>query len=237
MDPFEEFEFKPLSQGLGFQQKKQSKQEKRSEYEFIEDALTSSGDSPLITPTLPRQRPADKTMPSTDTVDEILKTLNDKKKYDFIETASLHQKTATATLTPSVFELSAGLLDAMLIVATFLISMVVMLVVTKVDLFTNLLNPDSQGELYLGTFALMAIITWTYLVAHRIFLGFTPGEWVFDQQIGRGDQIGQAGYSMKVALRSTLVILSGFVFFPILSMLVRRDLLGFITGARLMKKV
>ena len=74
------------------------------------------------------------------------------------------------------------------------------------------------------------------MVATRLFLGFTAGEWVFDQRLGKPDQFGQGLYSAKVAFRSFLTIASGFVLFPALSTLFNRDLLGQLMGLELVKK-
>ncbi len=44
-------------------------------------------------------------------------------------------------------------------------------------------------------------------------------------------------YSARVVARSVMVILTGFIVFPILSVLMNKDLAGSITGATLYKKV
>jgi hypothetical protein len=109
-------------------------------------------------------------------------------------------------------------------------------VTTKVDLFTNLFNPDPDKMIYLSLIGLFAATTWIYLVLNRMFLGYTPGEWVFDQRIGKPEDTGSALYSLKVALRSTIVLATGFVVFPFLSFCAGTDILGSMTGAGLVKK-
>jgi len=246
MDPFDEFEFKPITDGLGFHNTKNTDapiSKRHQEMEFIEETISEKSrpvafmvKNPLPRETKPRiqEQPLNKT---TETVDEILRTLNEKKKYDFVEKAkSLRNEVPQSQLKTSCFDLSAALLDAMLITAMFLTSMVILLVVTKVDLISNLLNPDEGGQIYLGTLGLFASITWIYLVVNRMFLGRTPGEWVFDQQIGLDREIGGGAYSVKVALRSLLIIATGLIPLPFLSLISRYDLAGKITGTQIYKR-
>lgn len=254
MDPFEEFEFKPITEGLGFHNKKNTTPPPRrdQDFSFVEETISEkqqpSSAAFLVKNPLPREATAQTNQfrmrddisqnRTTETVDEILRTLNEKKKYDFKEGShSLRQENAPIQLKASRPEVSAALLDMMLVTASFLVSMIILLVVTKVDLISNLLNPDDGGEIYLGTLGLFAVIAWTYLVANRIFAGCTAGEWVFDQQVGQNSQIGAAGYSLKVALRSLLVVATGFITLPALSMIFGLDLTGKLSGTQIYKKV
>ncbi len=253
MDPFEEFEFKPLTDGLGFHQRGNTAaptQKAKFDYtlEMMAPDTAETLTNPQIQPALPRKEtgrtdtakiPANPPAISS-TVDEILKTLGERRKYDFEEKTTakdIYRAPMTETFVASRFEFSAALLDGMLIIAAYLAAMIILLVVTKVDLFGNLLNADEEGMVYFGLFGMFAMITWVYLVANRMFLGFTPGEWVFDQRLGQPEQLGTANYSLKVALRSVLVLATGFVLIPLTSMISRRDWLGRAMGVELFKKV
>lgn len=259
MDPFEEFEFKPLTDGLGFHKKKQATPavpEKSDSFavprlkdqglELIEEASTDP-----LRPPLPRKKSApaiptpgsltevggDGT--SSAAVDEILKTLQKNRRLDFDKSTSKQKITSTATkeeFKKTTFSFSAAMLDAMLVVAAGLLCMIILLVITKVDLIGNLTNPDAQGMIYLATFCLFAGVSFIYLTVNRIFVGCTPGEWAFDQRIGKPEELNKASYSLKVVGRSLLVIATGFIVLPILSVLFNRDITGSITGAQLYKK-
>lgn len=248
----DDFEFKPLTEGLGFHPKQQEASEVRISHKThakmtFNDSLDSQlnqisqelGAGELNSP-LPRKKDGKKPAAplasnSNNTVDEILKTLNEKRNFDFNDKKQLHEPVA-ATFKPSRFDLSAALLDGMLVTAATLLCLIILLVVTRVDLFANLYNPDSQGLIYLSLVALVAGIAWIYLVGNRVFLGFTPGEWVFDQRLGRPEQTGTAGYALSAIFRATAVIATGFILFPLFSFLFNRDLIGKLTGAELMKK-
>lgn len=267
MDPLDDFQFKPLTEGLGFHKKKNEpaptsrvQSTTNSEAGFTENRRTEArpetrANTLLETP-LPRRRQErartiptieDEVSPGNSAVDEILKTLNKKKDLDFINKPEMQKQTpaaaakkAPATTTVTSTELPsfmAATLDAMLIIAASLLCLIVMLTITKVDLIGNLTRPDGDGMVYTSTVALFLAVTFIYMVVHRVFMGATPGEWAFDQQLGTDEQINRPTYVLKVISRTLLTMVTGFVVLPLLSMLFQRDLAGNWTGAPLTKKI
>lgn len=258
MDPFEEFEFKPLTEGLGFHKKKgpaQKATDLDSSFEVTRPAAKNSHTDGLslleeeavdpLRPPLPRKSsmttPAEpETSPSSSAVDEILKTLQKNRRLDF-ETKTTNKTTVPTAKTeeykPDVWNFSSAFLDGMLVIASGLLCMIIVLLVTKADLIANLARPDDAGMVYLATFALFSTVTLIYLLVNRMFLGSTPGEWAFEQRIGRPADMTEAMYSVRVLARSLLVIATGFVVLPLLSLIMNRDIAGEITGAPLLKKV
>jgi hypothetical protein len=235
VDQDDDFQFKPLTEGLGFHKKNQEKSAPKTALKFQTENINV--DLTINTP-LPRKTLETSSTPisptaqkpgTNSTVDDILKTLNEKRHIDLNDKKKLHEP-AAPVYKATTTDLSAALLDAMLITATTLLCLIILLVVTKVDLFGNLYNPDAYGMVYLSLASLVAGITWIYLVGHRVFLGHTPGEWVFDQRLGRPEEFGTSHYALKAIARSTIVLFTGLVVFPILSLILNRDYLG-----RLMK--
>lgn len=236
-DPFEEFEFKPLTDGLGFHQKKQTRN-----LDFVEDLVENPLRQPLprkSNPTTTTRMTTETASPTASPVDEILKTLHQNRKLE-IELDRKHRQElrqpkiemwkATA---PS---LAASILDALLIVAAGLLCMIVMLMVTKVDLIRNLSNPDTEGLVYMSTAALFATVAFIYMLLNRVFLGHTPGEWAYDIRIGRPGEQGGGIYILQIALRQILVTATGLITLPLLGAILGRDLAGRMTGATLMKR-
>lgn len=259
MDPFEEFEFKPLTEGLGFHKKKASPtQNTKSQDISFETAhsgsslnqnslslLEEDAPDPLRSP-LPRKNihspatpePAPSTTSSA--VDEILKTLQQNRRLDFESNEAQkisNQNVRKEEYKPDTWNFSSAFLDGMLVIAASLLCMIVVLMITKVDLVANFNNPDPNGMVYLSTFALLASVSFIYLVVNRMFIGSTPGEWAFEQRIGKPEDMNKAMYSVRVLARSLLIIATGFVVLPILSLLFNKDLAGELTGAVLLKKV
>lgn len=249
MDPFEEFEFKPLTDGLGFHKKKSSAPEKQSTPILKDQGLELIEETDPLRSPLPRKN-RNTQLPSTPggltevggdgtaAVDEILKTLQKNRRLEFDKGVSEKpsQAKAKTEFKPTTWSFSAAMLDSMLVVAASLLCMIILLVVTKVDLIGNLSNPDAQGMIYLSTAAMFATVTFIYLTLNRMYIGCTPGEWAFDQRIGKPEELNKASYSLKVVARSLVVIVTGFIVLPVLSAILGQDIAGTITGARLYKK-
>lgn len=250
-DPFEEFEFRPINEGLGFHRKQKTQSQvsgltsltsispkKPTGFEPAETKKFSDFASPL-----PRHESAsrnfnipviedDSIARAQTAVNEILKNLNQKRQSDFnFETE--RQRDLLKKSKPFFF---AASLDAMLITAAFLLSMIVMLTITKVDLFMNLNHPESSKFIYVATAGLFLTITFIYMVVNRAFAGFTPGEWAFDQFCGDSAQMNTLTYVPRLAIRTLLVMATGFVTLPVLSYLFNKDVAGQLTGVVLFRK-
>ena len=263
MDPFEEFEFKPLTEGLGFHKKKAATSEKATQNDDLDSTFEISrpsskkksmsysassredqGPDPLRSP-LPRKNvsptPMTEAEPSSTSsaVDEILKTLQKNRRLDFENNEATKATTKSAAkdeFKTDTWNPASAFLDGMLVLAATLLCMIVVLMVTKADLMANLANPG-DGMIYISTFALLAAVSLIYLLVNRMFIGSTPGEWAFEQRIGKPEQMNDAMYSVRVLARSILVIATGFVLLPVLSALMNKDLAGEVTGAVLYRKV
>lgn len=291
-DPFDEFEFKPLTEGLGFH-KKSSLEFKNSHLTFENseasipsNSISLENRSSEATKTFeiskqtaknkhfnlnsPLPRPEFKTQPASSTgfnqtsgyqphlslnstarqsiniptieddsiskaqsaVNEILKTLNQKKQQE--ETLQKQSKKLIwKNSTPSI---AAGFLDSMLIAAFFLLSLIAMLAITQVDLVANINNPDQGYTIYWATLLLLAGLQMIYFVSCRTFLGFTPGEWAFDQRCGSEIQQASATYAARVALRSLINMTTGFILAPVISLIVRFDVLAPLTGLQVQQQ-
>jgi hypothetical protein len=270
-DPFEEFEFRPINEGLGFHRKNRPQQSTTPTMNSASvsasgmfSPATTVGSTVFAAP-LPRSenrnseirteirsesrfeigsssnRSAYSNIPSVEddsiakaqtAVNEILKNLNQKRQLDYI----YETERTNAELKKSRPILFAAVLDGMLVVAAFLMSMIAMLTITKVDLFMNLSHPETSGMIYLATGLLFVGVVFIYMVVNRAFVGYTPGEWAFDQRLGSEKEIQSMMYIPRIALRSLLNILTGFVLLPFASYLFNKDVAGQITGVNLYRK-
>lgn len=260
-DPFEEFEFRPINEGLGFHRKQKTQQNTQltaqtataikntasaSPTTFTAAPVTKPASNTFAAP-LPRQENRTQTTPrgyqvptieddsiakAQTAVNEILKNLNHKRQTDFIyETEK--QRELLKKSKPFFF---AATLDAMLITASFLLSMIAMLTITKVDLFLNLGHAESSQLVYVATVGLFLAVTFIYMVVNRAFAGYTPGEWAFDQRCGQEEQMNTLSYIPRLALRTLVVMMTGFVTLPLLSYLFNTDVAGQIAGVNLFRK-
>lgn len=256
-DPFDEFEFKPITEGLGFhkkaveknsmplniEEKPQATQDKplfketlNSSFNLIEENPSSE----ILTPPLPRKNKT--SVKGTDiqvdssAVDEILRTLKQTRNADFATRADLNTPQVDKYIQTQL-SIAAGILDSMLIIASTLLFMIALLMVTKVDLIATLTNSQSNPMVYIATLAMFATVVFVYYVTNRIFIGATPGEWAYEMTVGEPQKIGTSQLMINQVKRTLFVIFTGFIISPIISMILRQDIAGKISGAYLVKKV
>ncbi len=142
----------------------------------------------------------------------------------------------SARLQPAVFSFSAAILDTMMVLAVALMFLITLLLVTGVKLAmvfkgvqTDLMTQASMFLLYISVLQL-------YVIVSRSFFGKTLGEWTFEYQMGDDKQIQSAMYPILVLWRSLVVMATGVVTLPLLSVVFRRDLASFLTGLQFYKK-
>jgi len=231
-DPFEEFEFKPITEGLGFHKRKDPIQESGVTKSTITQ-ITSDANRPSIE------------MPIThSTVDSLLDSMKAKRRpLNFEEPQKTENiKPLSPKVTPpksksweaSLPDISAIILDAMLVLAGVLATLIVTILTTQADLIAWSREMGTI-ELVLSVYGLFASISFIYTTTCRTFLGFTAGEWVTDQVITTNSG---RGFKTLFAImgRSALNILTLFVTFPIISITMGQDLAGQLSGARLSKE-
>ncbi len=260
VDPFEEFEFKPITDGLGFHRNQKPLNEKAaplvenkaSTNQTSKQTKSVAGQSAaaMFSTPLPNKKSKPVTVDTSDLdsyqtraslaqgqthdiVDEILKNIEtSKQKASQQFEIPKNQVTKVITSkTEAVYKASGPLftamvLDLMLVVASSLLFLVALLAITKIDLLQNIRNPDDQGSVYISLFLLFCSVGFIYYVTFRSFLGYTPGEWAYDQKIQvRGDKVDFFALT-KIALRSILIMVTGGFIVPLVSWAFDRDFLG-----------
>lgn len=259
MDPFDDFKMKPLTKGLGFHRKVSKviapEAAPREAAPTIEEPMRM----PLLTTPLPRRNdmreiqridfsppepqkpPLQRPPPEVPRFPNLPPSLTGEKRsqLDFIDRSEPRQeshKPSRPHLTPISFSLKSAFLDTLVILTLSLLCLICVLLVTQVellsivpDLQTDLTTQLSLGLLFIAIFQIYSIVT-------RSFMRRTLGEWTFDLQMGNHLQQESTVYPLRVAFRSFLVMLTGFVLLPLLSILVRKDLAGALSGVRLYKQ-
>lgn len=237
-DPFDEFEFKPLTAGLGFHKKNEPKSNTYSvtdKIEFRNSNLNfASSDKPMTQQKSQLQIPNiedDSIFKAQNAVNEILKNLNHKKQLEKnLKTKSKFEWTST---TPSI---AAAILDSMFVAALFLICMICVLTITKIDLISQFSKPTETPMIIFSTVALLLTVAFNYMTLLRTYLGYTLGEWAFDQRCGKDIDLASSNYVPKLILRSLLVSLTGFLPLTALSLFLNYDLAGTLVNLPLQKR-
>lgn len=86
------------------------------------------------------------------------------------------------------------------------------------------------GPLFVEIFLLC---TWIYMISFRTFMGASIGEWACDLRLGQPHERISSLYALRVALRASLIMVSGFILLPLLSFIFRRDIAGAMTGLKI----
>ncbi len=276
MDNMDEFEFKPLTEGLGFH-KKQTKANNLASYDFKEDKreisqidtkdIASLGvvtepkqerANPFLNSPLPRENkfsvpkfesrkfaaspqpmplrreppvpsipisrtPFKKDLVETKTADLPLMT---KKPFDF----------DSVQFIPTVGHIGAYFFDLIVTVGVACLFAMSLMIFGDIDIFKVLSTITFDIGMQLGTGLLIASVLVLYLVLSRSFFGSTLGEWVFDMQLGKPQNQNKIAYPIRVFWRSLIVLLTGVVTIPLLSLIARKDLAASFSGLELYKR-
>lgn len=221
----EEFEFRPITEGLGFHNKKQKMKLIESTLgEINPDQARSNRKSTLARPII--SAPMTTTSPLKENIsdspaDELLSELKNKRKtLDFIE----------KPMKPSFPKVSAITLDSLLVVALSLFTLIIGTLLNQWDL-RSFWTAMSLKEAFINLYLFLSIMTVIYLTSFRLFIRRTPGEWSEDQLIEVKSNNKLA--PIFLLTRAVLVPLTGFIFLTILSLSNRFDLLGKLTGTTL----
>jgi RDD family len=246
-DVMDEFEFKPLTAGLGFHKKtdaqnKEAVPTRSDKIEFRNPGMSFSTQTSNINPPQNQSNnnqpkiniptiEDDSILKAQSAVNEILKNLNHKKQQE--NQPKSKARFEWKSTTPS---LAAATLDAMFVIAMFLVCMICMLAITKIDLIANFSHPGENAMIFIATGSLLLLVSFVYMTLFRTYMGYTPGEWAFDQRCGKEIDQASSSYVPKVVLRSLLVSLTGFLPLTIISLFLKFDLAGTLINLPVQKR-
>lgn len=120
----------------------------------------------------------------------------------------------------------AALIDSMILFALACVFLFTLSVLVKVQAL-SLAGWMAPEFVQLGIWCGLSLIL-TYMIMLRVFLGFTVGEWACGLRLGSLKQRLNRTYSLRVIARTLLVMGTGLFLLPALSLLVGRDLQGWI---------
>lgn len=127
----------------------------------------------------------------------------------------------------------ASFIDGLILIALSCVFMLMfsMVVNTSVGhVIKGLSHSHHQMMFFVEVFVVFA---WFYSITIRSLMGSTIGEWACDLRLGQPHERLHISYIFKVALRSTLILITGVVTLPLLSVLAGKDLAGALSGLRL----
>lgn len=125
----------------------------------------------------------------------------------------------------------AALIDSFVLVGMSLIFLVSFLFVMK----SSWVGFVSQGAEFfvLAGVSIFVVFSFFYMIMLRSVLGYTLGDWACDLRLGSQLQRQSSFYSFRVLLRSLFLMVTGVILLPLLSLLLRKDLAGSLSGVRI----
>lgn len=124
----------------------------------------------------------------------------------------------------AMWSIVASTIDALLLIGMSCVFLMVFVKIIK--------TPVTKG--LLEDFAMIYVVgSWLYMITTRFFIGSSIGEAACDIRLGKPQERMSNWYFSKVVLRATLVVATGLVALPLLSLLFGRDIPGVLSGLRL----
>lgn len=229
----DEFELKPLTSGLGFHPRRQVLN--------MQSSLTAPSVSNVHKTTKAVIRPSylePEPEPSSETelsAQEVLSQLKSRRNQWF-------EPETSSRLTPSIRPLSDAftqpavigqvwLMDILVLVAIGLLGLVVWISAPG-NTFFLLWNKADLGYKLLLIFSYSLVIITAYSISFRLFLGQTLGEWSENVQV-QPLALNPRFRFLQMFVRSLLAPVSIALGLGLLSLILKKDLLGILTGTRL----
>ncbi|MBO9667024.1 MAG: RDD family protein [Bdellovibrio sp.] len=184
---------------------------------------------PLIGPSRRRRAP---TQPQQSKLNELFK---DRKALQFQNTGfqggpSRRRKGYRLAL----WSWMAAFVDALILLSMSCVFLVCFSMLMKAPvgaLLKGLFHTEYRILFYVEVFA---VCSWIYMVTMRVFMGASIGEWACDLRLGNPHERFESIYVLRVLLRATLILATGVVTLPLLSLLFGKDVAGSISGLRLL---
>ena len=129
--------------------------------------------------------------------------------------------------------LTSAILDAFMALALSFVFVVSLLVLTQMDLIALVFQKGMASEMALEVGILFIGVTLAYCMLSRGLFGSTLGDWAFDVRLGMESQRLHFMYPFQVLFRTLIVISTGWVILPLLSIAFGRDLAYYFSGLKL----
>ncbi len=262
----EDFEFKPLTEGLGFQKKII---ELRDDLQSL-DSMESFSSMPTQTGILPKSKPQMNTSAATPSFSLQRPTINPQMTNSqmpqrqgpiqnqrpqtgatnvgpawkpALQGATILEKSKVATtqtvgrLQPASSNWPAALFDSAMIAGMTLLFSAVVFALTKVEVSSLLETLATDFGVQMASLAIVFAVFEIYTVTCRTFFAKTLGEWVFDSRLGNYEDQAKLSYPFRVAFRTFLITITGFVVLPALSSAFGKDLAGSLSGVKLYSEI
>jgi len=225
----DEFEFKPLTEGLGFHKKVVD----------IQEDASSEPEGPKVIAPPPRRTPSE--MPTPRYTDKVLpQNIPGSRNHGPVRPLVAPKVQPQAQPTPQAqtlkkvgYNWGSAIFDTLMVLGFSSIFAAAVFAVTDVGYtsVTELLQSETPARVALG-FLIFSVYE-LYVIISRVFFGSTFGEWVFGIRVGKSEQQQRWWYPLAVAWRGVLVVITGVITLPVISTILKTDIAGLLSGIHL----
>lgn len=235
----EGFEFKPLTEGLGFHKKPIDLKDDPSSFSTtgilprakakLNSFMPQQQISPIPQPRPKIETPAQPRKPFHPEVNNGWAPAI-KSQTEFVNPQNARSQRIAA------FSWSSGIFDSTMVGGITLVFLGALVVTTglAVDKIVEMVLGESGARI--AVMLLIFCVAEIYSVVCRSFFGRTLGEWAFGFRLGSKKDQQSALYPIQVVWRVFLVIATGLIVLPALSTIFGRDLIGRLTGVSLIEE-
>lgn len=196
--------------------------------------------APILTKTLPTSKKPDFKMPNqtfatataTASASVALPSMARNQTMVAPKTAVEPMVEGAQTASINIFAL---FFDVLVVLGLTCLFSVALLTITESNLSNVLSNAQEDLTTQVGILLLVLSVVNLYVIVSRSFTGSTLGEWTFDTQVGTSEQQQKAWYPLAVCWRAFLAMVTGYLPLTLLSMILRKDIMGILSGIRLRK--
>jgi hypothetical protein len=249
----DDFEFKPLSEGLGFHKKVIDLQD-HHESGHAQHIMPLQQNVPAFNPSLRNKSiietkksgapPATRTAsnPSLGTGINSHAQLWGKSHQrpqaqtntQRVDQNKINQKNVVHgvrdNLLASATSWPAAIFDSTMVLGLVLVFSAAIFAITRIDLSELIEMLRTEGAAQISAVILLVSVYGMYTVTCRTFFGKTLGDSVFYYQLGTPQDQASVIYPVKVFFRSLLIAFTGFILLPLLSTILNKDVAGILSG-------
>lgn len=128
---------------------------------------------------------------------------------------------------------ASAVIDFFIILGLASLFVVSLVAITQVDLVKMLTSQQMSFRTSLDLAFLFSGVALIYYMIARGFFGSTLGDWAFDVQLGSEDDRVHLMYPFQVLFRSFLIILTGLILVPLVSLGFGKDMAYYFSGLKL----
>lgn len=130
----------------------------------------------------------------------------------------------------SIWMWLAATIDTLVIAALSCFFMLSLSVMVKLGLRQSLGFTLSHENALMTFLVVFTFCGWMYFIASRTLTGASIGEHTCALRLGQPHERVKRSYLPRVIIRTTMTLLTGIITLPLLSLLVKKDIVGRITG-------